>query len=272
MNIIDIERLKDTIKEKEKSQYFTNRRDLTMEKTISLQELVKIIKRRLFLIISLIFVSAGIAAVINYYLLPPTYEAETLILINQTSTRLVENENAYSQNQTDLQLINTYTDIIQSPIILNKVIDELKLTVSNEALSEQIFISNENNSKVVSIKVQNLNAGQAVDIANKIAEVFRKEVPKLMSINNISVLAMADLGENPTPIKPNKILNVILASGIGLMLGIGLTCLLEMLDTTIKTEKDIEELIELPIIGLVEVMEPEKNMKDLSRSHRVRGT
>ena len=42
-----------------------------------------------------------------------------------------------------------------------------------------------------------------------------------------------------------------IAAVIGLMLGVGVAFLLEYLDTTMKDEQDIEELLGLPVIGLI---------------------
>ncbi len=39
------------------------------------------------------------------------------------------------------------------------------------------------------------------------------------------------------------------------MAAVGVAFLLDYLDTTVKTEKDIEELTELPILGVVSNME-----------------
>ncbi|MFF5993412.1 Wzz/FepE/Etk N-terminal domain-containing protein [Lysinibacillus sp. KU-BSD001] len=239
-----------------------------MEETISLQEILKIIKKRLLLIISLIVVAISIAAYISFYVITPTYEAQTQILVNQKN---IDQEYSWSQMEADLQLINTYNVIITSPIILNKVIEELNLDVTSGQLASQISVSNESNSKVVNITVQNDNPKQAVDIANTIAEVFQAEIPFLMSVNNLTILSVATLSETPIPIKPNKTMNIAIATLVGLMAGIGLAFLLEMFDVTIKTEKDVEEIIQLPIMGLVGSMPLEKKKHAAFKSRRMKG-
>ena len=141
--------------------------------------------------------------------------------------------------------------IIKSPAILSKVIEQLDLNITPEQLTNQITVSNEQNSQVVNISVQDKNAVHAVDIANTVVKVFQQEIPVLMNVDNVNILAPAILPENPSPVKPNKMLNVAIAAVIGLMLGVGLAFLLEYLDTTIKTEQDVEDVLGLPIIGLI---------------------
>lgn len=153
--------------------------------------------------------------------------------------------------ETNLQLINTYNVIIKSPAILSLVIDELDLNTTAAALTNKITVSNAEDSQVVNITVQDPDPQKAVDIANKTAEVFQTQIKTLMQVNNVSVLTPAVLGDNPTPVKPDPMLNMAIAAVIGMMLGVGLAFLLEYLDTTVKTEEDIEEILQLPVLGLI---------------------
>lgn len=230
-----------------------------MEETISLQELFKTIRKRLSLIAFITAIAITISGVVSFAILTPIYQASTQILVNQ------EKQDASSFNaqdiQTDLQLINTYNVIIKSSAILSKVIEELNLDMTAEELNGQITVSSEQNSQVLSIAVKNPDPKVAVEIANTTASVFQEEIQVLMNVDNVNVLAAAELGENPSPIKPNPMLNMAIAAVIGLMLGVGLAFLLEYLDTTMKTEQDIEDLLELPILGLISPI-PDEDVKN----------
>lgn len=228
-----------------------------MEETYSLQEIIKIIRKRLLLIIILTIISVGISIGISFYVLTPIYQAQTQILVNQMSSNLDE-VYSWQTTETDLRLINTYNVIMTSPVILTPVIEKLDLDVTPEQLTDRISMSNENDSKVVNISIFDANPSKAVEISNTLAEVFKEQIPKLMSVDNISILSAAKESANPIPVKPNMKLNIAIATAIGLFLGIGLAFLLELLDTTIKSEQDVEDYLGLTVIGIVDLIKEEK--------------
>ncbi|MBD7943260.1 MULTISPECIES: YveK family protein [Psychrobacillus] len=230
-----------------------------MEETITLQDIFKTLKKRLSLIIILTIIALAISAVVSYFVITPIYQSSTQILINQEKTEV----NTFSSQdiETNLQLINTYNVIIKSPAILSLVIDELDLNTTPAALTNKITVNNAEDSQVVNITVQDPDPQRAVDIANKTAQVFQAQIKTLMQVDNVSVLTPAVLGDNPSPVKPDPMLNMAIAAVIGLMLGVGLAFLLEYLDTTVKTEEDIEELLNLPVLGLISNIS-EKDLQD----------
>lgn len=235
-----------------------------MEETISLQDIFRTIRKRVGMIISLTVVSIIVAAIISFYIITPIYQASTQILVNQQKT---DQQIQSTEIQTNLQLINTYNVIIKSPAILSKVIEQLDLDMTTQQLANQITVSNAQNSQVVDVSVQDEQMYRAVDIANTTAQVFQREIQALMKVDNVNILSPAVLPENPSPIKPNKMLNIAIAAVIGLMIGVGLAFLLEYLDTTVKTESDVEELIDLPIIGLVSPID-DKDLEQITEKAR----
>lgn len=221
-----------------------------MEETISLQDLFGVINKRLKMIISITLITTLLAGVISFLFLTPIYQSSTQLLVNEKESG---DSSIYQNNQvqTNIQLINTYNVIIKSPTILDEVVKELHLDYSVSELIEKITVANETNSQVFTVSVQDPNPKKAQTIANTIADVFQRKIGKIMSVNNVSILAKAELGEHPNPIKPNKKLNTAIGFVLGLMISVGLAFLLEYLDNTIKTEKQLEELLELPVLGII---------------------
>ncbi|WP_223634667.1 YveK family protein [Planococcus sp. 4-30] len=239
-----------------------------MEETISLQDLFKTLKKRAGLITLMTILAITIAGVVSFLVLTPMYETSTQILVNQEQTEASQLTN---QNiQTDLQLINTYSVIIKSPAILDEVSSQLGLDMSVEQLNEKITVATAENSQVVNVTVQDEDPAKAVEIANKTAEVFEGEIMELMNVDNVSILSPAVLKENPSPVAPNPMLNMAIAAVIGLMLGVGIAFLLEYLDTSIKTQQDIEDILGIPMLGIISPIKEEAKLDQPTASSRRR--
>lgn len=219
-----------------------------MEETISIKDIFNTLKKR-WILITLITVGAAlISGIISYYILTPIYQASTQILVNQKDT---ENQLDVTKLSSNIEIIKTYSVIIKSPAILEKVIDQLELDQSVSSLSNTMTINSQDNSQVFSLTVENSDPAMAVTIANSVSETFQKEIQNIMNIDNVSILAKANLSENPAPVKPNSLLNFAIAVVVGLMAGIGLAFLLDYLDNTIKNPKELETLLALPVLGSI---------------------
>lgn len=243
-----------------------------MEETISLRDLMETLKKRLRLIVLITVLAALLSGLVSFFILTPIYQASTQLLVNQSKND--QQMYDFNQVQANLQLVNTYSVIIKSPAVLEKVIKELKLDMTTDTLNQKITVDSEQNSQVLNVSVQDPDPDKAVLIANKIAEVFKQEIVKIMNVDNVSILSKADLGKDMTPVKPKPLLNIAIAVVVGLMAGVGLAFLLEYLDNTIKNEQDIEKRLELPILGMVTtISEEDIKLATQRSSHRkqVRG-
>lgn len=220
-----------------------------MEDKISLKELLETFNSRLWLIVVLTVGSGLVSGLVSYFYLTPVYEASTQILVNQKTN----NQNFYNQNQvqTNVQLINTYNVIIKSPVILDKVVKDLKLGLTTDQLNKKISVASETNSQVINLSVQDTNPNEAAQIVNTTAGVFQTEVPKIMNVDNVNILAKAAAAPNQAPVKPKKTLNIVIGLVLGLMAGAGIILLLGYFDNTVKTEQEIEKLLGLPVLGVI---------------------
>lgn len=233
-----------------------------MEETISLKELLETLKKRLVMIILITMTAGLVSGIVSYFFITPIYQASTQILVNQA-----KNEQAvynYNEVQTNLQLINTYNVIIKSPAILDKVIVQLGLDMTAGQINEKITVGSEKDSQVVNIAVQDPDPNVAAEIANVTAKVFQTEIVKIMNVDNVSILAQAQVVDQQAPIKPQPVLNVAIAIVVGLMAAIGMAFLLEYFDNTIKNEQDIEKILELPILGVIATIDDQK-MEELKK-------
>lgn len=194
------------------------------------------------------------SAAVNFYWLKPVYQASAQILINGRQT------SNFTDIQTNLELINTYNVIMKSPIILNKVKDELNLSETAEDLKQKITVISENESQIVSISATDKDYSKAADIANTVAAVFQRDIGDIMGENaEISLVAKANPDHSPVPVSPNKKFNIALFTGFGLLFGAGLAFLLELLKNTVRNEEDIEKDLNVHVLGNILYVKPKKD-------------
>ncbi|WP_144505649.1 YveK family protein [Bacillus mycoides] len=241
-----------------------------MDEVIRLKDLFSILRKRMAFIFLITIGSVLISGIVSFYFITPIYQTATQILVNQ---KIQDEKNIqYSEVQTNLQLTNTYKEIVKSPVILDQVKENLKLNISTGALNKMVNVENKKDSQVIVITVQDKDAKLARDIANTTAEVFKSKIAKIMSVDNVTILSKAEVTEGQSPIKPNKMLNVAIAFVLGLMASVGIVFLFEYLDNTIKKEEDIERLLGVPVLGVVSRIEENESKSDsLSNAKSVGG-
>ncbi|WP_368914440.1 YveK family protein [Exiguobacterium acetylicum] len=219
-----------------------------MNETISLQELFSILRKSFWRILALTIIAALISFAVSSFLIKPTYQAGTQILV---TPKKQENEVIDAQSvQSSVTLVNTYRVIIKSPAILEQVQKEVPNAPTNvAALNNMVTVESEQNSQVINVSVQSTDAALASNMANSIAEVFSSDVQKLMSVDNVTVLSKS--GIPTSPVSPNIILNTAIAAVVGFLLGVGLAFLREVLDRRIRTEDQVQQILDLPVLGSI---------------------
>ncbi|MFD1862009.1 YveK family protein [Planococcus chinensis] len=220
-----------------------------MEETLELKEIYRLLRKRAGLIFLMIVASAGLAAILSFYIMSPMYEGTTQILVSQGAAErqgLTEND-----VQADLQLVNTYRGLIESPVIMGKVIEQLDLDITVNDLKKNFTINSSSESQLIEIAVADQSQRQAVDIANATAAIFQDEVQNIMNANNVKILFPAEVIENTDPISPRPLFNIAVGAALGLIIGIVLAFLLSYLDTSIKSERDIEKYLNVPVLAVI---------------------
>lgn len=217
-----------------------------MEETIDLSKLFAILKKNIKYLIILPIAFLVLSIVITFIFMTPKYSASTQVLVNQKE---MDSQMMAQEVQSNLQLVNTYTEIIKSPRILDKVSKNIKGQYSSEEISGMLTVSNQAESQILNIAVENKNRETASKVANEIATVFSKDVSKIMNVDNVSILSKAD--NNGNKVSPKPLINAVVGIFLGIIVALIIIFLKEILDKRIKTEEDVEEILNLPVLGTI---------------------
>ena len=177
----------------------------------------------------------------------PMYNGTTTIILVENK----EDKENSTVTQNDLtvneKLVSTYSEIIKSRRVLKPVIDDLELDTTIDKLKKQITVTSVSGTSIIEIKVSDKNKRIAVKIANKIAEVFETEISDIYKLENISVIDEAIVEKKPYNVNIPK--QMIIYALIGIVLSCGFIFIMFYFDNSIKSKKEIETKLNLPVLG-----------------------
>ena len=218
-----------------------------MESTIDLSKILQILRKNIKLLVILSVICLLISAIVTFIFLDSKYEASTQVLVNQKES---DSEMMAQEVQSNIQLVNTYSEIVKSPRIIDKVSKKLDRAYSTSELSSMVSVSNQSESQLLNIAVESKSEGDSEKIANTVAQVFSKEVPDIMSVDNVSILSEAD--DTAKQVAPKTVINMVIGVVIGLIIALLIIFIKELLDKRIKSEEDVEKELKIPVLGSIQ--------------------
>lgn len=219
-----------------------------MEETIDLREYFFILKKKMWIILLSAVICGVISGLVSFYVLTPVYEADTTLIVNKEVDETTQMTTSDDLNFVQ-KLALTYGEIIKSRSVITSTINKLNLDMTYEELSEAVSITNVENTQIIKISVQHENPRVAATICNTIPQIFSTEVQRIVKASGTEVIDKAAVPEEP--IKPNKKMNIVIATVLGAMVSVFFVFLKQALNTKIKEPKDIEEKLGLPVFGVV---------------------
>lgn len=228
--------------------------------TIDLSRLIGIFRKHIKLLVLWTLIAGLLGFVVAEFVVVPKYTATTEILVNQKHSS-DSNGQAYNNQQADIQMINTYKDIITNQVILNKVSHELNSSKTAREygrsynmpvakLKDAIKISTQQNSQVFSVAVETDDPNLSAATANTIAQVFRKQIKKIMSVNNVTIVSRAATPDSPS--FPNVKIFTLAGAVLGLLLSVIYLIVKELMDTTIKDDEFMINELGLTNLGHID--------------------
>lgn len=219
---------------------------------VTARELLKILRKRIAVILILPLLTALSAGFYNYYYLPDIYQASTTLIVVKTQAAPPSVE--YSLLLANKQLVPTYSEIAKSRSVAMKVLDVTNVDLTYEQYYGMVDVQMVGDTELIQINVEDTQPGRAKLLANAAAAAFTEKVVEIMQINNIKIV---DATIVPTsPIKPQRVLNIMTALFVSTMFSVLLAFLMEYFDNTLKTKDDVERYLNLPVLGSIFKIKP----------------
>ena len=269
-----------------------------MNNVLELRQLWHIIQKHFFALIFMAIIGACAGYGVAKFVIAPTYSASTSMLVNRSANDTSTATANLSDQQADVQLINTYKNLIISSNVLGTVSDELEnpapivVQKAKDAVYETLAdgtrrlvtpaqkeITKPSNKTKYQLSVDELKSMVTIS-SQQNSQVFSINVkskdPKLAAdvANEVADVFKDKIGgfmkinnvsiidsakANKKPVSPNTKLFTL----AGLVVIGGLTFLYmlikELADTTIKSPDEVSQLFGMTNLGVIGHVKPIKN-------------
>ncbi len=217
------------------------------------KDLFRILRRRWKTITAMLLLALLVSGALSLAA-PKVYESTAKVFVAANGGELSD---TYAASFFVTQRVATYADLAQHREVLNGVIEEHQLTdTTPEGLADHVTAEVPEGTVILLVRVTDSDPRRAQQLAAGVSEelveyVEELETPKGLDRSQVKLTITAPATYNGTPISPNLPLNLVVAGLIGLVLGIGLGLLRDVLDNTVKTAEDVEAVTGSPVMASV---------------------
>lgn len=215
---------------------------------IDVFHLLKILWKRKLLIALVAFVTGIVAFAYSSFIVKPEFTSTTRIYVvnrNQGDKPGLTNQDL----QAGSYLVKDYREIILSQDVLEKVATDLKLELPPKGLASKIKVTVPVDTRIVSISVTDRAPEEASRIANSLREVAAQKIISVTRVSDVTTLEEARPATSPS--SPNIRRNTLVGFLAGAVVMVVTVLLVELLDTRVKRPEDIEDVLQIALLGVV---------------------
>jgi succinoglycan biosynthesis transport protein ExoP len=220
---------------------------------VDLADYIRVVRKRWRVIAVTVLIAIAIAAV-QTLLSTKIYTASTQVFVSTSGgsdTAQLLQGSSFTQ-----QRVKSYAEIVTTPVVLDPVIDNLGLTMTADQLATHITATAPVDTVLIDIAVRDTDPAQAARIADDVGKQFAKTVTDLESVSGqtsspVKVSVVREPQVPTSPVSPRPVRNLGIGLVLGLLVGLGLALLRDLLDTTIKGEADCKPVTDATVIGSI---------------------
>ncbi|MFB8388043.1 polysaccharide biosynthesis tyrosine autokinase [Microbacterium sp. NPDC055910] len=230
---------------------------------MELTDYIRILRKNWIVIVVAALLGVAVAAGYSFTR-TPQYEAQSTVFVStQTGGTIVELQQGSNFTQSR---VATYATLVTTPIVTNPVIAELELGMTANELASKIAATSAINTTLITITVTDSDPIAAADIANALGASLTSAVESIEAVGEaespVRLTRVRDALPPLAPSSPNVSLNLALGALLGLAAGIAIAVLRTLLDTRIRTPRDLEQITDRPLIGTI-VFDPKAKDRPL---------
>lgn len=215
---------------------------------MTLLELLQIIRKHLKFCIVLPIVFALVTAVFSYIALANTYTASVSMYVLANSSETQASTTLSTDLSASQMLTNDVSQLIQSERVLNQTADQLGMSES-ELAGYDVEVTSSTTTRLITIEVTGDTPNSAAAIANGLANTTNTVAQEIMDIEAVNVIDQAAVPTSPSG--PPRTMYIAVAFLAGIFVAVAIVVIMDMVNTRIRKPEEIEELLEIPVIGKI---------------------
>jgi capsular exopolysaccharide synthesis family protein len=219
---------------------------------VELQDYLRVLRGRWRLVALCVLIGLAMAASLSI-VQTPKYRANAQLFVAARSSDLT---GIYQGDLFSQQRVKSYTDIVNSPQVINPVLNDLHLSMTEKQVAREVSASAPANTVLLNIHVTDREPARAQAIANAVAQQFSTlaselETPAGATSSPVRVTVVKSATLPTSPVSPRTTRDIALGFLLGLLVGIAAAVLRETLDTSVKHLEDLTQELDLAPLGVV---------------------
>ena len=217
---------------------------------MELKEYWAVIRRRWMTIVACLVVAVAVAAVLTWQS-TPLYASTARLFVSTSSS---DTNAAYTGELFAAQRAASYADLVQSTRLAQRVSESLEDETGDATLGRQVSATVVPETVILEITATDADPERARDVTQAYAEglselVVDLETPSGRRDALIKATIVDDAQTSSAAVSPQPVRNLALAAVLGLLLGLGLAMVRQLMDTRITGGDDIGSVHPAPILG-----------------------
>lgn len=220
---------------------------------LNLQDFVTLLRSR-WITVCVTIVVTVLGAVALTLLTTPLYQASTRLFVSTAAGSSLAD--MYQGNRFSQERVVSYSQLLMGETLAQRTIDKLGLGMSADELQANVSASAKLNTVLIDVDVLDRSPIRARDIANTLSEEFvamvrELETPESGTPPDARVVIEQRASIPDDPVVPQPARNIAIGLALGVLLGIGLAVLRDLLDNTVKERATLEEITGSGIVGSI---------------------
>ena len=216
---------------------------------MDLLQYVTALRKGWWIIVLAVLLGAGCGALVNVRATPQYASTVTFFI----STATEGGTSPLAADQFATRRITSYVGLLSSDVVAQRVLDTTGVDLTESEVKARITGDADLNTVLLTATATDSSPERSFAIADGIAKQFGAIVNDVDPIgpDNVVLRTISGPTLNPVPISPRTTLNLAAGVLLGLVVGVVVALMRQVLDTTVRQPQLLRGLTDAPVLGII---------------------